>query len=264
MPIAKVKRADGFHCFFCNASVEGDATLCPGCGKELLPADEAREDIPPATSVSRAAVVRKQKLAWCVHCHKSVSPAAEVCPHCGQPSPASTEMHWSTAARLISGCLLALGLIVLGVSALLWGKSCSALANQKQAVYVKDVTAYKEGSGGLMVYFVLADADGAMTTSDGTVTLVITQTRISLDPNNYRTRETDEVLYSTSFRVRKNDFRRTKIGLGAFARDGTLYPVGRITYSAFSKYPSELTGKVRMWFQTADGRTLEGEGSVIF
>ena len=141
--------------------------------------------------------------------------------------------------------------------------SCGQL-NQKPADYVKDVTAYKEGSDGVMIYFILADASGAMTTSDGTVTLTITQTRWAVDPHSYQPTEADVFLYTTNFKVRKSDFQRTKVGIGAFKRDAILYPVGRITYSTFDKYPSELTGKVKLWFQTADGRPLRGEGTVIF
>ncbi len=141
--------------------------------------------------------------------------------------------------------------------------SCSRL-NERPPSYIRDVTAYKEGSDGLMVYFVLADANGAMTTSDGTVSLRITQTRIAVDPHSFQTRQTDEHLYSTDFKVKKKEFRKTKVGLGAFERDVILYAVGRIPYSSFAKRPSEPIGKVSLWFQTPDNRPLQGEGTIIF
>jgi len=35
MPTSKVKKEDGFHCFYCNAIVDGDAAACPQCGREF-------------------------------------------------------------------------------------------------------------------------------------------------------------------------------------------------------------------------------------
>lgn len=39
MPTAKVRRADGHHCFYCNASVGEDAVRCPGCGRSFVSPD---------------------------------------------------------------------------------------------------------------------------------------------------------------------------------------------------------------------------------
>jgi hypothetical protein len=113
-----------------------------------------------------------------------------------------------------------------------------------------------------MVYFILADKNGAMTTSDGSVTLSITET-------NYgpwgSTSET--TLYITLVEVTKTDFRATKIGLGAFEHDAILCPLGRISYSTFTRRPSSgnlSTGKIRMTFGCPDDRELQGEEAVIF
>lgn len=35
MPTSKVKKEDGFHCFYCNAVVDQDAAACPQCGREF-------------------------------------------------------------------------------------------------------------------------------------------------------------------------------------------------------------------------------------
>jgi hypothetical protein len=35
MPTTKVKKEDGFHCFFCNAMVDEQATRCPNCGRDF-------------------------------------------------------------------------------------------------------------------------------------------------------------------------------------------------------------------------------------
>lgn len=37
MPWPKVRRADGFHCSYCNQVTDRDAASCPGCGKALAP-----------------------------------------------------------------------------------------------------------------------------------------------------------------------------------------------------------------------------------
>jgi hypothetical protein len=35
MPTSKVKKEDGFHCFYCNAIVDEQATRCPSCGRDF-------------------------------------------------------------------------------------------------------------------------------------------------------------------------------------------------------------------------------------
>jgi len=35
MPIVKVRKEDGFHCFYCNTRVSESAERCPGCGREF-------------------------------------------------------------------------------------------------------------------------------------------------------------------------------------------------------------------------------------
>ncbi len=53
MPTVKVKRADGYHCFHCNAPVAGDAAQCPACGRSFTRAEGGPP--PPLGRRTRAA-----------------------------------------------------------------------------------------------------------------------------------------------------------------------------------------------------------------
>ena len=153
--------------------------------------------------------------------------------------------------------------IIVQMLGIMFLSGCAQL-NDNPPEYVKDVVAYKEGSEGLMIYFILADASGAMTTSDGKVTLTIYETDIEWSFWRSEFIETEVKLYSASFNVKKQDFRKTKVGIGAFEHEVILCPVGRIEYSSFTKRPSKMTGKVKLEFQRPDGRVLKGEGTIIF
>ena len=126
------------------------------------------------------------------------------------------------------------------------------------------MVALKEGAEGLEIYFILADSSGAMTTSDGKVTLTIYETYSRWSSWSSKFIERDLPLYSRSFNVKKTDFRKTKVGMGAFEHEVILYPIGRIKYSSFNRKPSEMTGKVKLIFQTPGGRILKGEERVSF
>lgn len=152
---------------------------------------------------------------------------------------------------------------VIIILVLLFISGCGQL-NDNPPDYVKSVTAYKEGAEGLMIYFILADASGAMTTSDGKVSLTISETRREWSSWRSGFIETEEELYSIAFSVKKTDFRKTKVGMGAFEHEVILYPIGRVTYSSFRRKPSEMTGKVKIEFQRPDGRILKGEETVFF
>ncbi|MDI6766586.1 MAG: hypothetical protein QME52_07165 [Bacteroidota bacterium] len=103
-----------------------------------------------------------------------------------------------------------------------------------------------------MIYFILADASGAMTTSDGKVILTIYE-------RSYWVK-----LYSRSFNVKKTDFQKTKVGMSAFEREVILCSIGRITYSSFTRWPYKMTGKVDLEFQRPDGQILTGSETVSF
>jgi DNA-directed RNA polymerase alpha subunit len=141
--------------------------------------------------------------------------------------------------------------------------ACNRL-NQNPPDYVKDVTVYKEGSEGLMIYFVLADADGVMTTADGGVTLTISETHTEYSSWDYKEIRHDVILYSTSYNVQKSDFKKTTVGLGAFQHEVILCPVGRVTYSSFEIRPTQFTGKAVIEFKTHSGQVLRGEESIFF
>lgn len=53
MPTVKVKRSDGFHCFNCNAPVEGAAERCPRCGRQFAKPGE----VPPPPLGQRTRIV---------------------------------------------------------------------------------------------------------------------------------------------------------------------------------------------------------------
>jgi len=153
--------------------------------------------------------------------------------------------------------------IVVLIMSVMFLSGCAQL-NSNPPEYVKNVAAYKEGSDGLVVYFILADASGAMTTSDGEVTLTIFETHNEFSYTTYEIINRDEELFMASLNVKKADFYKTKVGMGAFEHDAIIFSFGRIPYSAFLRKPSEMSGKVKLEFRTPDGRVLEGEETIIF
>jgi hypothetical protein len=58
-----------------------------------------------------------------------------------------------------AAAVMVAAIVVMGAAA------CSFPANTAPSDYVKQVTAYKEGSDGVFVYFILADDRGQMTSS---------------------------------------------------------------------------------------------------
>jgi hypothetical protein len=112
--------------------------------------------------------------------------------------------------------LLGLGL----VAGSLVLSACSELMplNDAAPSYVKQVSAYKEGSDGLVVYIVLADSTGAMTTADGTLELTISEEQRAY----WRDEETTArnlLLFSKRIPVSRSSFRRAKVGIGAYDAD---------------------------------------------
>jgi len=145
---------------------------------------------------------------------------------------------------------------------LLFVSGCSSL-NENAASYIKDTVAYKEGDSALVVYFILADASGVMTTSSGKVYLTISESHSEWSGSDFV--ETNVELYSVSFNVVKTDFQKTKVGTAAFEHVVILCSFGRITYSSFTRKPSEMTGKVKIEFHPdGAGSVLTGSSTVIF
>lgn len=132
--------------------------------------------------------------------------------------------------------------------------------NENPPDYIKSVNVYKEGSEGIMIYFILADASGAMTTSDGSVTLTIV-------PEDRDCWACYGDLYNMSYTVKKTNFQKAKVGIGAFEHEVILCSIGRIPYSSFQLYylPEEVrTGEVKLEFQRPDGKILKGKSVIFF
>lgn len=132
--------------------------------------------------------------------------------------------------------------------------------NTNPPSYVKQVTAYKEGTRAFVVYFTLADSTGAMTAADGQVTLTISEVNHDYVNNT----QTESLLFTESVQVKASDFQETEIGLGALKHDAILASFGRITYTSFARMPSQLTGKAKILFTTKSGELLEGEETILF
>lgn len=139
-------------------------------------------------------------------------------------------------------------LICLTAVVISYTSGCSSL-NDNPPDYIKDVVAYNEGGNGLVVYFILADSTGAMTTADGEVQLTIGC------PYGVR--------YDHSFTVSKGDFRKASVGLGAFEHDVIAYSFGRIEYSelALEPRPSGRHGVV-IEFSPSSGGVIRGNTDV--
>jgi len=151
---------------------------------------------------------------------------------------------------------LTLVAIVLG---LLLVNGCNISLNSNPPDYLKQFTVYKEGDG-IIVYFVLADKDGQMTTSDGEATLSFVATHYDY-PKEIR-------LLDYSYPVRKENFVRAKIGRGPFEQEVIMFSIGRIHFQSF-RYDFEALkeknwkGKVRLNFSGA-GRSFKGEETFYF
>lgn len=137
--------------------------------------------------------------------------------------------------------------------------------NNAPPSYIKEIVVYKEGSDGIVIYIILADVKGEMTTASGQLNLKITETHNDISINGNMS-ESNLSLFSSVLQVQKSSFRKTKVGLGAFEHEAILFSIGRVPYSDFTKTPSEITGEVKISFITSgsDTRLLEGKETVIF
>lgn len=119
--------------------------------------------------------------------------------------------------------------------------------------YIKDVVAYREGPG-IVVYFILADKYGQMTTANGNYTIEIIQGA--------------NTLYKKTQRIRKQSFVKAKAGMGPFEHEVIACYVGRIAYDQMDTYPTTDSlwgsGYVKVTFVTEDGRVLTEKESVFF
>ena len=132
--------------------------------------------------------------------------------------------------------------------------------NSNPPSYIKQFTVYKEGHDGVMVYFILADSSGEMTTYDGNISLKITTT-------HYAYKE-EIVLYETGYTISKSDFKKNKLGIGAFSRNAIVFSFGRIPYSWFRNDMGKVItnnwrGKARLEF-TFNNSRLRSEETFFF
>lgn len=137
---------------------------------------------------------------------------------------------------------------IIGAIAISLINGCNKNSNPPE--YIKDVVAYKEGDG-VVVYYVLADANGQMTTAEGVYDLIISQ-------------EGNELL-SSRREAHSMDFQNTEVGMGAFAHKVLLYPVGRIRYSDFRRFQNDNgVGKVEIRFRQEGKPILSGSTTLMF
>lgn len=128
--------------------------------------------------------------------------------------------------------------------------------------YIKEIVSYKEGTDGIMVYFILSDTQGRMTKADGDLTLEIYESTHEFDSNNNLVPK-DTLLYTSHIGVYKAMFTKTKVGMGDFQHDALIFTIGRIAYSSFNKPVTQPTGKITIKLMMPD-KTLTGTESVIF
>jgi hypothetical protein len=155
---------------------------------------------------------------------------------------------------LLAGCVCVAVLAVAAVYALGWFVPQVAgqffALNDRAPAYIKDVVAYKEGDW-FVLYMVLADETGAMTTTDGHLQVTITSGTLDV--------------HTLGVALKKSDFQRATVGRGAFAHDVVMYMIGRIPYSQFRYAVTGPFGTVKM--NCMCGPTLPmlvGQTSVVF
>ncbi|SRR6266508_1123450 len=157
--------------------------------------------------------------------------------HTGSGSSSSDRQQHSKTFPSICGSSVFISTYIVGLLCLSL-VACERL-NTNLPEYIKDVVVYKEGSDGLVVYFVLADASGAMTTADGEVSLVILQERNQYSRETGRMETQSTTLLLRTFNITKSDFRKTTVGQGTFQHTAILCSMGRIRYSDFEATPSD-------------------------
>jgi hypothetical protein len=77
-------------------------------------------------------------------------------------------------------------LLVIFTSFTMFGCDSLVPANTNAPSYIKDVVAYKEGTDAFYVYVILADANGSMTTADGSLEMRMVATVAGRDVDIYR------------------------------------------------------------------------------
>ena len=151
--------------------------------------------------------------------------------------------------------IIIIGLVLLAVVLPSRGERFERPLNQATPSHIRSTVAHREGTDGLIVYFVLVDSSGRETTANGTVTLRIVE-------ENFR--GTERVLLTRTREVSASDFRRATVGSGAFERQVILYSFGRIRHSSFTSRPQESSARVNIEFTTTAGRRMEGRDTIFW
>jgi len=105
--------------------------------------------------------------------------------------------------------------------------------------------------------------------ADGTVYLYIYQTvpngTIDISSEYWRLCDYDEKIYETNgIDIKSTDFKKVTVGEGAFEHEVILFSFGRIPYSKFSEYPSEIRGKVNVSLHPKASSPIEGESTFSY
>jgi len=127
--------------------------------------------------------------------------------------------------------------------------------------YIKQFTVYKEGDG-IIIYFILADKSGQMTTYDGEANIEVRTTPtdfdeirraeknfaedvgigvdyLSKEARKQALRKVENVVFKQEYAIRKEDFVKTRIGRGMLQQDVIIYSLGRIPYPS----PESVKGR---------------------
>jgi len=126
--------------------------------------------------------------------------------------------------------------------------------NKNPPSYVKDVVAYKEGAGGdrIVIYFILADSGGKMTTANGAVKLrIMVNMPISGDIE----------FFSETYNVKTSDFYKTSRGRGSLKEDIIIYSFGAMPFPANDMKSLVPTSNILVDF-TIGENTISGKGTI--
>jgi len=127
---------------------------------------------------------------------------------------------------------------------------CTTTVNRTMPEQIDEVSAQKDGTDGVRVYFILTDKNGRETAYDGSARITIRSST-----------ETPKVLYNSSLAVKADDFQQTTRNSGGVNREALIYEFPRINYSSFIIHPSSDVdyAEVTVTFTTPEGKILSGD-----
>lgn len=112
--------------------------------------------------------------------------------------------------------------------------------------YIDNVYAAEAGADGITIYYILADANGQQTTSDGYVNIKIS--------------DKSGTLFTGGKNVTASEFGKYKVGQGAFEHEAILQNIGRLT---LRREPSGSVDVV-ITFTTPDGKEMTGKTTTYY